>query len=149
MKSAWLIAPFLALCLAGALGVVGCGGGDGGDDTVTTNTVTVTNAPSVNNVAGNWSGPIVADGGPSGTMTLGLSQAGDALVGNYSDNFGDAGSVSGSIDGKKLNLTATMTVPAGTVVSFKGTLNDAGNQISGTYSTVTGPSQDGTWTVSK
>lgn len=148
MSARGLVVAFAVLGIAVAGGLLGCGGGDDDGDTVT---ATVTNAVTADtdaarDVAGTWNGTITSGG--TFAMQLRLAQAGDALTGSF-DGGGENGPVSGSINDDNVTLTSALDSTPGTVIEFKGSLNDAGNQLSGTWKTTAGVAANGDWTVTQ
>lgn len=113
--------------LLALLATTACGGGGGA----------AAATPSVN-VAGNYTGPLSDNTVGPGSITLALSQSGSSLSGTFQDTFtnapqgNNAGTVSGSISGSTIQLTATSSNPNACPFSVTATVGSSG-QIQGTY----------------
>lgn len=134
----------LAMCLLGvATCFIGCGGGDDdGDSTTVTNTVTNAVAASA---TGSWSGEFATHV----AFSMVLVQSGDSITGSYSSG-GNPGTVSGSVSGGNISLTVSVDTGGPAVVSeWSGTINDAMNGASGSFTIVAGGGGNGNWSMSK
>src|ERR1035437_10242466 len=92
MTIRWLVS-LSALCLSLALLSVGCDNGNGSTPDTNAAAATPAPAPANANVAGAWNGT----SGSGLAYNFGLSQAGDAITGSFSNDSGGAGTVTGSV----------------------------------------------------
>src|ERR1035437_5855525 len=134
MTIRWLVS-LSALCLSLALLSVGCDNGTAPAATAA--------APANANVAGAWNGT----SGSGLAYNFGLSQAGDAITGSFSNDSGGAGTVTGSVsDGDhavmQLNFTAGAT--PGYFETWDGHVNSTVNEMLGTRTPGNGRSEEHT-----
>jgi len=106
------------------------------------------------NVAGNWQGALTgvkADEG--GNTTIMLEQSGANLTGTFTianSNGPVTGTLTGTVNGNNISLTLTATSAGGGGAILTGTINAAGNSMSGAFATSgTGGSGSGTWSLTK
>ena len=111
-----------------------------------------TNAPVVNtNLAtGTWSGTVVNtmehDSFP---ISFTMQQTGSSITGEFL-TAAAPGNVTGSLSGNSVTLTLTPAVSSGytEIDTFKGTLNTAGSEITGTFNS-TNVGESGTFDIKK
>lgn len=94
-------------------------------------------APSVPNVAGNWSGPVSDNYVGAGQLAMSVSQSGSALTGTWTSTYNtpgynNGGALTGSINTSG-SITATLTPAVPTSCPFNSTATVNGSQINGTY----------------
>jgi hypothetical protein len=115
------------------------------------------------NLAGNWKGNLTSsDHSDVDSTTMVITQSGTNLTGPVSFSETDysstpaahksyAGGMTGTINGSNISITFTVTGPNGGTVNAMGTVNTAGNAMSGTYTSVgtSGTANTGNWSFAK
>ena len=113
--------------------------------------------PSTPSLTGTWIGTETDTIAGTGNLQSTISQSGSTLSGTYSLSFpnpmfSNGGTVSGTVNGSTVSITATPSNPAICPALDTATLNAAANQITGTYAAVSGCNlthQTGTFIATK
>ena len=115
-------------------------------------------SPAVPSLAGTWVGTETDTVAGVGSLQATVFQNGSTLSGTYALIFpslpisNNSGTLSGSVSGTNVSMTATPTNPAFCPATDTATVNAAGTQITGTYVAVAGCNlthQTGSFTVTK
>ena len=141
MKARWSLVSVLCAMAMGLFvpALAGCGGG-GGDDN---DPAPATNgAPAEASMSGVWHGSF--NGGVEFSMEL--DQSADVITGTYVRS-GGSGTATGQLNGDDLELT-TVRQPGAVVSQWKGTVNDARDAASGSWTNITEGSS-GTFSMTK
>ena len=108
-------------------------------------------------LSGNWVGTETDTVAGTGNLQATIFQSGSTLSGTYSLSFpnpifSNSGSVSGTVNGSSVSMTATPTNPAICPALDTATLNATSTQITGTYVAINGCNlshQTGSFTATK
>jgi hypothetical protein len=110
------------------------------------------------NISGNWAGtttqPAIAgiQSAETDAFTLSLSQSGTTIAGTFTKGGTSpaTGTVSGTINGSNITLTAVTTSTNKGGATLTGAVNVSMNAMNGTYSSQSEGTQfQGTWTMTK
>ena len=98
-------------------------------------------SPSTPSLTGTWVGTEIDTVAGTGAAQSIITQSGSALSGTYSLTFtnpifSNSGSLSGSVNGSTVSLTATPSNPLICPAADTATLNAAATQLTGTYAAI-------------
>jgi hypothetical protein len=114
-------------------------------------------SPSTPSLAGTWVGTETDAVAGTGSLQSTISQSGSTLSGTYALSFSNpifsnGGTLTGTVNGSSVSMTATPSNPAICPALDAATVNATATQITGTYAAVSGcifTHQTGTFIVTK
>lgn len=135
----WIRLSFVAATFALVTGCNDSNEDADSSDGSSTNTTTAT-------LSGAWAGTITQGGNLPANVSMGISQNGDALTGNYQGSGGVNGTITGALSGDAVSIT---TQAGGVTAQWTGTANAGRTSMSGTFSIIAGGGGNGTWSLTR